>query len=144
MSSSEEDEIEIEDEGTEEFEDFDEELNIMIPDEEDTQEEGGDEDDSVLDEITKQVAMLGSSLSEVSILEDSLLIKIFHYLTVSDLLQASRVCLWWRKVIIGNDSFWKPIYHSLSAPIATYLPIPTYYERFILHCERKSLLNGKI
>ena len=111
MSSSEEDEIEIEDEGTEEFEDFDEELNIMIPDEEDTQEEGGDEDDSVLDEITKQVAMLGSSLSEVSILEDSLLIKIFHYLTVSDLLQASRVCLWWRKVIIGNDSFWKPIYH---------------------------------
>eukprot|EP00339_Tiarina_fusa_P029748 CAMPEP_0117081202 /NCGR_PEP_ID=MMETSP0472-20121206/57248_1 /TAXON_ID=693140 ORGANISM="Tiarina fusus, Strain LIS" /NCGR_SAMPLE_ID=MMETSP0472 /ASSEMBLY_ACC=CAM_ASM_000603 /LENGTH=193 /DNA_ID=CAMNT_0004809067 /DNA_START=24 /DNA_END=602 /DNA_ORIENTATION=+ len=133
-------EDEIEDEGNE-FEDFGAELNVFIPDEEDTQEEGGDEDDSVVDEITRQVAMLGSSISEVSLLHDHLLLCVFHYLPLRDLLSASLVCQNWHQIIISSDALWKPQYLAIRSPITTYLPISSFYERYLLHTQRKAILR---
>ena len=134
-------EDEIEDEGTEE--DLDDELHVFIPDEEDTQEEGGDEDDSVVDEITRQVAMLGSSISEISLLSESLLHCIFKYLPLEDLLSASLVCAGWHQIIVSSNSIWKPLYRSIDSPFTSYLPIQTYYERCLLHGQRKTIWQGK-
>ena len=134
---------EIEDEGTE-VDDFETELSEMIvPDDEYTQEEGGDEDDSVVDEITRQVAMLGSSISEISLLYDSLLTKIFKYLPFNDLLAVSFTCLSWHQIVISSNTLWIPIYNSIENPITTYLPISSYYERVLLHGQRKQILRGK-
>ena len=135
---------EIDDEGTEDELEANSELMLMIPDDEDTQEEGFDEEDSVIDEITRQVAMLGSSISEISQLKDSLLVKVFRYLDLDDLVAAAAVCVVWRKVILWKDEFWRPIYEAIQFPVTSFLPIPTYYERFMLHCKRRSQERGRI
>jgi len=103
------------------------------PEEDDTEEEEGDgdsEDDAVVNELTQQVALLGSSdesddeelderhatggeeaASCFELLDDEAVIRIFSYLSLEDLVTASEVSCKWN-LLAKYDSLWQRMYES--------------------------------
>lgn len=132
---------EIEDEGEFEEEEFDcSVFPVLIPDDEDTQEEGGEGEDEeeVVEEIIRQVELLGHSIvtPEFFLLGDDLIVQIFSHLSVKDLLNVQIAC---RKFLtLGRSNLlWNPKYNKKiwKLPYLQPIKIDDWFSLYVERCK---------